>query len=88
MNEVEFKQALLDEGYGEGERLDCEPNMSNELHTHEFSAFAMVMRGEFTVVRENETVTHRPGDICRVPAGTMHAEQTGAEGATLFIGKK
>jgi quercetin dioxygenase-like cupin family protein len=88
MNEDQFRQALRDEGYGEAASLECDANMSGDLHTHDFSAYAMVMRGEFTVVLEDGAVTHHPGETCKVPAGTRHAEQTGAIGATLLIGKK
>jgi quercetin dioxygenase-like cupin family protein len=88
MNEAEFKQACLDQGYGAAEALECEPNMTGDMHTHEFSAFAMVTRGEFTVMLENGPVTHKPGEVCKVDAGTLHAEQSGADGATLLVGKK
>lgn len=88
MNEAEFKQACLNQGYGAAEALECAPNMSGDMHTHEFSAFAMVTRGEFTVLLESGPVTHKPGEVCKVDAGTLHTEQTGAEGATLLIGKK
>ena len=88
MNEAEFKQACLDQGYGAAESLECAPNMTGDMHTHEFSAFAMITRGEFTVMLENGPVAHKPGEVCKVDAGTLHTEQTGADGATLLIGKK
>ncbi|NKB56389.1 MAG: hypothetical protein GKS00_08640 [Alphaproteobacteria bacterium] len=88
MNEAEFKQACLDEGYGVAEPFECEPNHSNDMHTHEFSAFAMVTRGEFTIVREDGQVTHKLGEKWKVPAGTLHSERAGADGAALLVGRK
>ena len=55
---------------------------------HEFSAIAMVTEGVFTMKYEDGEVAYKAGDWCEVPAGTMHTEQTGAEGAKLLFGKK
>ncbi len=44
--------------------------------------------GEFTLVTEDGSVTHQPGESCQLAAGTPHAEKTGAAGATILIGKK
>ena len=88
MDQAQFKQACIDEGYSGAEPLEFEPNLRCDMHTHEFSAYAMVVSGEFTVVRESGSTTHKPGETCKVDAGTLHAEQTGAEGATVLIGKK
>ena len=82
MDEAQFRQQCLDEGYGEAAPLECEPNMKKDMHTHDFSAYAMVLRGEFTVARESGSTTHKPGETCKVDAGTLHAEQTGPDGAT------
>ncbi len=88
MDEAQFRQQCLAEGYGEAAPLEFEPNLKMDMHTHDFSAYAMVVRGEFTVVRESGSTTHRSGETCKVDAGTLHAEQTGADGATVLIGKK
>jgi quercetin dioxygenase-like cupin family protein len=88
MNEAQFRRQLQEQGYGEAESLECEANMAKDMHVHEFSASVLVLRGAFTLVTEDGSATHQPGDTCKLPAGTLHAEQTGADGATILIGKK
>ena len=88
MNEAEFRQQCQEQGYGEAESIDCEPNTAKDMHTHDFSAFAFVLSGEFTMVTEDGSVTHQPGESCKLAAGTLHSEQTGASGATILVGKK
>lgn len=88
MNEAQFRQQLKEQGYSEAQTLEYGPNSVNDMHTHDFSAFALVLSGEFTMVTEDGPVTHQPGQACKLAAGTRHSEQTGASGATLLIGKK
>ena len=88
MNEAQFRRQLQEQGYGEAKLLEFEPNSVNDMHTHDFSAFALVLSGEFTLVTEDGSVTHQPGEACKLAAGTLHAEQTGASGARILIGKK
>ena len=42
MNEMEFRQRAAELGYGEPQVKAYPPNATSELHTHDFSAFAMV----------------------------------------------
>ena len=88
MNEAQFRQQLKEQGYSEAESLEYKPNSVSDIHTHEFSAFAFVLSGEFTLVTEDGSVTHQPGEACELAAGTLHSEQTGASGATILFGKK
>ncbi len=88
MNEAQFKQQLQEQGYGEAQSLDFEENFVNDMHTHDFSAFVLVVGGAFTLVTEGGSATHQPGEACKLAAGTLHSEQTGASGATILIGKK
>ncbi len=87
MDEAQFRQACNAEGYAV-EKMECDAGFDNDMHTHEFSAYAMVLRGEFTVVREDGATTFGPGDSCKVAAGTLHSENAGTDGATLLIGRK
>ncbi len=88
MDEAQFRQQLQEQGYGEAQALEVEPNSVKDMHTHDFSAFVLVLSGEFTLVTEDDSVTHQPGETCKLAAGTLHSEQTGASGATILIGKK
>jgi quercetin dioxygenase-like cupin family protein len=88
MNEAQFRQQLQEQGYSEAQSIEYEANLANDTHTHDFSAFVFVLGGEFTLVTENGSVTHQPGEACTLAAGTLHSEQTGASGAVILIGKK
>ena len=88
MDEAQFRQQLQEQGYGEAQALEFEPNSAKDMHTHDFSAFVLVLSGAFTLVTEDDSVTHQPGETCKLAAGTLHSEQTGASGATILIGKK
>ncbi len=88
MNEAQFRQQLQEQGYSEAQSLEYEPNSVNDMHTHDFSAFVFVLSGEFTLVTEDGSVTHQPGEACTLAAGTLHSEQTGASGAIILVGKK
>ena len=87
MNETEFTRSCEVDGF-KGKRMDRSAGMSNEMHTHIFSAKLMVLKGEFTVVFKDVEAVCGPGDTCEVPAGTEHAERPGSDGATILIGKK
>ncbi len=61
MNEAQFRQQLQEQGYSEAQALEYEPNSVNDMHSHDFSAFALVLSREFTLVTEDGSVTHQPG---------------------------
>ncbi len=88
MNELQFRQKASELGYGDVRVKDFGPNEGGDLHTHDFSAFAMVSDGELTLVFEDEEVTFGPGESCEVSAGTKHCEKTGRTGATILIARK
>ncbi len=88
MNPTQFKQELQEQGYRAAQTVEFEPNMANDMHSHDFSAFVLVVSGEFTLATEDGSVTHLPGEVCKLSAGTRHSERTGASGATILIGKK
>ncbi len=88
MNEAQFRQQLQEQGYGEAQSLEFAPISVNDMHSHDFSAFAFGLCGEFTLAIEDGSVTHQPGEACTLAAATLHSEQAGASGATILIGKK
>ena len=88
MDEPHFNQQLQELGYGEAQSVEYPPNMVTDMHTHDFSAFALVLSGEFILVTEEGAVRHQPGEACKLAAGTRHSERTGASGARILIGKK
>lgn len=88
MDEGQFRQLLQEKGYGDAKSREYEPNLDKEMHTHELSAMALVMRGEFTLALESESTTYGPGGWCELPAGTVHTERTGPSGATVLLAYK
>lgn len=88
MNEAEFKQRAAALGYGEPQVKDFPPNQNGEMHTHDFTAFAMVADGEFILEYEDGDVSYMPGDTCELAAGTRHNEKTGPNGATVWFAVK
>ncbi|MXY02813.1 MAG: cupin domain-containing protein [Acidimicrobiales bacterium] len=88
MTEDEFRSELVARGYGEPRSYEFEPDADGELHSHEFSAMAMVTEGEFRLGLTDETRLMGVGDWCEVSAGTLHSEMAGPVGATLLVGTK
>jgi len=88
MTEDEFRSELAARGYGEPRSYAFEPDADGELHSHEFSAMAMVTEGEFRLGLTDETRVMGVGDWCEVSAGTLHSEMAGPVGATLLVGTK
>lgn len=89
MTESEFRNELQAEGYGEPEeRIYAPHHPGKDMHTHDIAVYAFVVSGAFTIVTEDGAETYRAGETRRVPAGTLHTERTGAEGATVLLGRK
>lgn len=88
MTEHEFRELLAAKGYDELRETSYEPESENELHTHQFSALLMVLDGEFILDREDGSETFVAGQMCDVPAGTVHAERTAELGARVLAGLK
>ena len=87
MTRVEFEAELRREGY-EIREGEIEANVHREAHAHEFDARVLVLDGSITLVFGRERVTYGPGDSCSVPAGTMHAEHTEADGVRYVSGRR
>lgn len=89
MNITDFKRRAGELGYGETNLKDFPPHYSGgDLHTHEFSAYALVAEGAFIVEYDDGPVTYHAGDSCELPAGTRHTEKAGAAGAKVWFAKK
>ena len=88
MEEDEFRRRLSERGYAEPEVKAYAPGTDGPMHAHEFAVSLLVLDGEFTLARPDGTTTYRPGECCDLPAGAMHTERTGTEGARVLLGKK
>ncbi len=88
MEEEEFRKHVEIQGYAAPELREYAPNLSGELHAHEFSAILLVIRGTFSLALEKESLDCLTGEIYEVPAGVLHDERTGSNGATILLAKK
>jgi quercetin dioxygenase-like cupin family protein len=48
----------------------------------------IILDGEMTLTRGNETKTYRAGERCDVPAGVVHAAKMGSHGCKYLVGEK
>ena len=87
MTRAAFEAELLREGY-ELREGEIKPNVHREAHAHEFDARVLVLDGSITLVFGSERITYRPGDSCKVPAGTLHEEHTEADGVRYVSGRR
>jgi quercetin dioxygenase-like cupin family protein len=88
MNRAEFETKCAAEGYGEIVDREMEADHFNAEHSHEFDAYVLVIGGEMTIARDGKPETFRAGDMCTVPAGTMHTEKCGPAGAHYLAGRR
>ena len=88
MDETAFRQRLQRDGYGEPELFEREANLRNDMHTHEFSACALVIEGEVSVVTETGRTTCRAGDTFELAGGIPHREEYGPHGARFLLGRR
>jgi len=60
---------------------------AEELHAHDFDLRIMVLGGQTTVTRDNQSETFKAGDSCAISAGCQHTTMVGPEGVAYIIGK-
>jgi quercetin dioxygenase-like cupin family protein len=78
MERAEFERKLQAEGYTELFDRKMEVSGTSAEHSHEFDALLFVLNGQMTSACNGKPETFRAGNLCSVPAGTMHTEQFGA----------
>lgn len=88
MDKRAFEAQLKAGGYTEVETKIYEPKPANGEHGHHFSVQGLVLEGAFTVIQNDQPVTYGPGEIFTVPAGDLHCEAIGPDGATVLAGRK
>ena len=88
MDTSAFEAKLKADGYTEIEIKSYAPHPPNDEHGHPFSVCGLVLDGEFIVIRDQEPVTYRTGEIFAVLEGCLHGEEIGPEGARVLVGRK
>ena len=88
MNVEQFKRALENAGYEGISTRTMEPKGENAVHAHEFTAWGLVSEGEFIISRDGKAHGYKAGEEFQVPAGTLHTEAVGPDGACVTVGRK
>ena len=81
MDAHEFETALKADGFTEIQTSSYDARPANGEHGHHFSVRGLVLAGAFTVNKDKQPVTYRPGEVFTVEQGQLHFEEIGAEGA-------
>jgi quercetin dioxygenase-like cupin family protein len=87
MTRAEFETDLRREGY-EIHQGELPPHTRRQLHAHDHDTCLFVLDGHFTLVLGQDRVTYGPGATWIVPAGTVHAEHTEADGVRYVYGTR
>lgn len=88
MNEDQFRQRALEQGYGDLQAKDYVPNNDGALHTHDFSVMLLVVEGQFTLGFEDGSTSFQPGQLCELAANVRHTERAGPVGAKVLLAKR
>ncbi len=88
MTKNQFEAALAAGGYTEIETKKLPPRPVNGEHGHHYSVQGLVLDGVFIVTQNNQPVAYGRGQIFSVPAGDLHCEEVGPQGAEICVGRK
>jgi len=87
MNEAEFRAGLAARGCERIGIVEWEAGRLSPEHTHEFTAFGLVLDGGFTLRTPTGARVLRPGDSFELAAGIPHVEDVGDQGARILGGR-
>ncbi|MFT5392604.1 MAG: putative cupin superfamily protein [Gammaproteobacteria bacterium] len=88
VNEASFRTEAQNLGFPEPIVVPREACILNDTHTHDFTAFILVLDGEYTVTTAAGATVYGPGDAYTLVPGTAHSEVAGPAGASLLIARK
>lgn len=88
MTQAEFEASLKADGYTETLTRRMEAGATAPTHTHPFDARLFILEGEFILEQAGATRRYGPGEAFAVPAGALHAESFGPQGASYLVGRR
>lgn len=88
MNETTFRVMLTSKGFPEPSIIEREANLVTSDHVHDYTACALILDGEISVVTAERTTTCGPGDTFSLDSGITHHEEYGPSGARLLFSKR
>ena len=88
MDEARFRADLLAKGYGEPSEVSKPGGLFVDDHSHDIDARGLILEGELSMTTAEGTTIYRPGDILDVPAGLVHSEKFGPDGAKFIVARR
>ena len=79
---------IASSGYPNISLVEIKPNLDTDFHTHDFDAYAMVVKGKFILNTNQKKHILKPGDFLAVNSKQLHSEKTYSQGATILLGKR
>ncbi len=87
MDEAAFRAKLKKIGCGNLVTVDWAPGHTSVEHTHEFTAFGLIMRGSFTLTTPQGPQLLKAGDTFELAPGIPHTETVGDEPTQVLAAK-
>ena len=87
MDTTEIESRWESDGYAV-ERISKPAHLTAQPHSHPFDARVCILAGEFTLTSQGQSRVLSPGEHGEMPAGCLHSEHYGPEGAVFLIGRK
>lgn len=84
----DFRANALAAGFAEVLERTWAPDTVVAAHTHPFDAKAWIVQGEMWLTVAGATRHLRPGEGFELPAGTVHDERYGPQGATYWVARR
>ncbi len=85
---AEFETLALARGFDAVLVREWAPNTTIETHTHPFSVWAQVVRGDLVLSCGEQKKHLKTNDQFELDAEVPHTEVYGAEGATFWVARK
>jgi hypothetical protein len=88
MDHSTFETACKHDGYADIEEKNGPADFTAKPHTHPFAVRALILSGEFRLIRDGQTEVFHPGATFSMEADCEHAEAFGPHGASYLVARK
>jgi hypothetical protein len=85
VDEATFTERLRALGCFEHKAIALNADYTRTEHAHPYDAHVLAIAGEFVVMTADTRHLMKAGDDLILPAGTLHSESVGPEGAQLLV---
>ncbi len=87
MDHAAYEAKLNQDGYAT-EIGELEANCARPPHQHPFDVAGMVLSGTLILTCDGQMRSYSAGEAYTMAAGTVHAENVGAEGVRYLVGRR